>query len=196
MRSCLESATQELSKLYEKLYAALNQDSGDTQRLFSWLLCAQRPLHLDELKVVLEVDQDDLTLCRRRTKVIHDLEDACGPFVEMNDQQVKIVHHSVRQWMLNTSNLNFSVQQCHQEVSAICVAYLAVILHQDPPTTGEPFPTILITDEQERKVSQACKDNTLLDYAASFWPVHLQGSKSLKKASDSLELHPYMGSHL
>ena len=94
--------------------------------------------------------------------------------------------------MLNSSNLNFSVQQCHQEVSAICVAYLAVILRQDPPATGEPFPTILITDEQERKVSQACKDNTLLDYAASFWPVHLQGSKSLKKASDSLELHPYI----
>ena len=163
MRSCLETAPRELSKLYEKLYAALDRDSGDTRRLFSWLLCAQRPLYLNELKVVLEVDQDDLTLCRRRTKVIHDLEDACGPFVEVNDQQVKIMHHSVRQWMLNTSNLNFSVQQCHHEVSAICVAYLAVILNQDPPATGEPFPTILVTDEQKKKVSQACKDNTLLD---------------------------------
>ena len=97
MRSCLESAPQELSKLYEKLYAALDQDSGDTQSLFRWLLCAQRPSHLYELKVVLEVDQDDLTLRRRRTKFIHDLEDACGPFVEVNDQQVKIMHHSVQQ---------------------------------------------------------------------------------------------------
>ena len=194
MRGCLESAPQELGKLYEKLYAALDQDSGDTQRLFSWLLCAQRTLYLNELKVVLEVDQDDLTLCRRRTKVIHDLEDACGPFVEVNDQQVKIMHHSVRQWMLNTSNANFSVQRCHQEVSAICVAYLTIILQQDPPAIGEPFPTMLVTYEQEKRVSQACKEHTLLDYAASFWAVHLQGSKSLNKASDSLELHPSISS--
>ena len=153
MRSCLERAPQELSALYEKLYAALNQDSGDTQRLFSWLLCAQRPLYLNELKVVLEVDQDDFVLCRRRTNVMHDLEDACGLFVEVNDQHVKIMHHSVRQWMLNTSNLNFSMQQCHHAVSSICVAYLAVILHQDPPATGQSFPTMLITDEQEKRVS-------------------------------------------
>ena len=194
MESCLESAPKGLSKLYEKLYVTLNQDSGDSQRLFSWLLCAQRPLHLNELKMVLEVDQDDTSLCPRRTKAIYDLEDACGPFVEVNDQQVKFMHHSVRQWMLNKSDLNFSLQQCHREVSATCIAYLAVILHQGPPATGEPFPTMLIKGEQEEKVVQACKDNALLNYAASFWPVHLQGSKSLKEASDLQELHPYISS--
>lgn len=84
--------------------------------------------------------------------------------------------------------MNFSVQRCHHEVSAIYVAYLAIILHQDPPAIGEPFPTILVTHKQEERVSQAYKEHTLLNYAASFWPIHLQGSKSLNKVSNSLEL--------
>ena len=188
MTKSLDHAPGKLTELYAKLYESLDKSNGDTQKVFPWLLCAQRPLNLDELETVLQVDLDTLSLCERLTQIVHDLQDACGPFVEVHQRQVKLVHHSVRQWMLGIGKLGYSAQACHKDVWNTSLTYLAIILPEKPTRIKEPLPTNPVREIHQQNIAQLCEDYALLDYAASFWPVHLQRSMPPKDSDDYVDI--------
>ena len=188
MKKCLDSAPGQLTELYAKLYENLDKSSGDTQKVFHWLLCAQRPLRVDELETVLQVDPEDLSLCKRLTEIMYDLQDACGPLVEITQQHVRLAHHSVRQWILETSNAGYAMQECHKEASGTSLAYLAIILPKISSRVGEHFPTTIVGDAQRENLASLCEDHVLLEYAACFWPVHLQRSMPPRTSDYALGL--------
>ena len=188
IKKCLESAPRKLSELYARLYETLDKGTGDTQKIIRWLLCAQRPLRLDELETVLQVDQEDLSLCKRLTDIEYDLQDACGPLIEISQRYVRLAHHSIRQWMLETEHLDYNMQECHREASATSIIYLAIVLPYQASKVDESFPTTIVGDVQRENLTRLCRDHLLLDYAASFWLVHLQKAIAPNKSDHDLKL--------
>lgn len=92
---CLENAPAELSQVYSKLYEDLNRSNPDTKIIFEWLLCCQRPPSLAEIEAILETDADEPSVSKRLTPTLLDIQDACGPLIEVSSHQpytVQLVH--------------------------------------------------------------------------------------------------------
>lgn len=179
MLKCLEDAPNELTKLYKKLYDGLEPTNPDTKTVLHWLLCSQRPLSLAEIEAILEIDVGENTACKRLTPVLLDIQDACGPLVEVSSQKphsVQLVHYSVRQWLLQDDSQDFSLRESHLQAFRTSAIYLYVLFSEDPRPFIEDKPVLVPTEGQKQQLTDLCHKHALLEYAISFWGIHLQRS--------------------
>lgn len=135
IRKVLRNLPRDLGETYDRLLARV--DSAEQReyirRMFVWIICARRPLGVDELReaiaFTLEDDHFDAT------KIPNDLSRlarACGNLIMIDEEEdhVQIAHYTVEQYLLSeqgsrASMFHFTREEASDEVGEVCLAYLS-----------------------------------------------------------------------
>lgn len=103
MTRVLESLPKSLNDIIKRLQSLVDLKASDTRSLLAWLLAAQRPLTLDELKVFFEIDLATCQHTPRSSDVEQDVLHAVGPIVSVIGGIVRFKHETLRTHFMTLS---------------------------------------------------------------------------------------------
>lgn len=129
-------ALKDLPKDLPETFSRIMQKSGELgkhyqTRVFELVAVAHRPLTTDELREALSVVPGDAVW--RPTRVLHDIYSAlacCGSLIAVDeeDSTVRLVHHSVKQFLLgsfrNSTSAIFTVDRANRTMREVIFTYL------------------------------------------------------------------------
>ncbi len=150
----LRDLPEGLAETYRRILLKLQKSAWKSKiaaKAFRWIACAQRPLQVDELKEAIEYENSDKSWRNTASMDDEQLIRSFGALVcvDMDDQTVRFVHHTVLQFLFSTEEISpmfhFSQAQAHCFVGEMCVVYLSF----------SDFETSLIHRPPERKVQDA-----------------------------------------
>ncbi|KAL8747538.1 MAG: hypothetical protein Q9184_007585, partial [Pyrenodesmia sp. 2 TL-2023] len=161
----LEELPSELEPLYRRMEAALSRtskaaDRGLAKAIFTWVICSQRALMLEELSEALEPEFSHIL------DIQVSISQVCGEFIVIDaGSRVELVHQTAREYLVKTPSLEHSITLGlgHQDLSRKCITRLS-----------RPF----LRTRNNRLGTQ-----TFLHYAATSWPFHLSRSAALRDNS-------------
>ena len=157
VENALTQVPRELEPLYERIdthladmFRSRPQDRDMGHTIIVWIMCAKRPLHLDEIKTILEYDFPEIVDMRQTVQKL------CQEFVHVDKKSyVSAVHASAREFLMSNPTLNYHVNaaKANQTLFSKCIEALAIARydHDAPIDSGRAF----------------------MEYAASSWPFHL-----------------------
>ena len=93
----LDSLPKALKDLINRLVTTVDLTSKDSRSVLAWMLVAQRPLLLSEIKQLFEVDFSTMTYSQRFTDIELDVRHACGGLVDISDGIVRFRTLAIRQ---------------------------------------------------------------------------------------------------
>ncbi|KAI9703724.1 MAG: hypothetical protein M1836_007494 [Candelina mexicana] len=174
----LESAPVSLMDVFRKLIATLDLQQHDTQSILAWLLAAERPLSLAEIKLLLEIDISHCTHGSRFTDIEEDVRHAVGPFVDIRDGIVRLRHVTIRQFLLdqsnsvrgpsNSGNFPFALEEAHYDLTTRCIAYMKIFIIRRIQPAFEVF--------SAKEIDELFSSNLLLEYSVRYWTSHSKSS--------------------
>ena len=164
-------ANRSLEDIYQltldSLASSCDQEDIDVAReIFMWILCAPRPLSLEELTAALEASMQTKMMDVERA-----VKETCGSLIEVIDvqsqKQVMAVHITLHEFMQSgkvTGCFAFSKADARARVARTCLNYLG------RPQFSKPF-----TVEMDMKMDPAdvAAKYPLLNYASRYWSYHL-----------------------
>ena len=122
----LESVPKEMDELYTRILANLTSTPRNTELVMAilrWVMCASRPLTVEELKEALRLDIGEILPQLERTA-----GSICGNLIYVDSQlKVRPAHQTVREYLYREDNLsNFAIQknQAHSRIGEVCLGYL------------------------------------------------------------------------
>lgn len=155
IEQALKELPVDLEPLYQRMEMTLSETSRPADRklsrlIFTWVVCSQRALTLEELSEALK--PEFLHLLDLRLTI----SQVCGNFVVIdNKSRVSMVHQTAREYLVKTPGLEHSIALPigHEEIFMRCISYLS-----------KPNPRLRIEQPMEQ---------TFRRYAATSWPFHL-----------------------
>jgi hypothetical protein len=178
----LKDAPKSLEDTIQKITSSLNFSKSDTKHLFAWLLVAERPLKLAEVKCLLQVDLERETLVERKGDLHEDIRHACGGLVTVQNSIVAFRHRAIRSFLLKHSAKEKKALACndaHADLTLKLVAYCRLCTMKSSEPTFE-HKDISVIDELFRI-------HSLLEYAVRNWTLHFQNS-TIHKNTGGFEL--------
>ncbi|PQE10853.1 nacht domain protein [Rutstroemia sp. NJR-2017a BBW] len=130
----LRNLPRDLEETFDRLLQRVLGDERRelVKRMFNWIICARRPLHMDELREAIAFTVDDEYW--DAAKIPNDLKRlvrVCGNLVIVDEEteKVQLAHHTVEQYLLHshTSKLAYfhtTKQEANREIGEVCAAYL------------------------------------------------------------------------
>lgn len=107
------------------------------QGVFQWVTVAKRPLTLDELQQALSIRVGDSAIVPERWVTgVERVSDWCANLIEVDDTtcEVQLIHHTVRQFLLDTSaailsepsaaHFHMEAEENETRVAELCMTYL------------------------------------------------------------------------
>lgn len=172
IKIALDSMSRELDQLYQQTIERIRSQKGDDgelgMRVLSWVTHARRPLNVVEIQHALAVEVDEVEepssdLDFDNILSPQSLTDLCAGLVviEANSQIIRLVHQTTQEFFDKERQILF--QDAELDISRVCLTYLSYDVASELPT----YDYMLKTRAKYR----------FMEYAASFWFSHLQGSK-------------------
>ncbi|KAL2064621.1 hypothetical protein VTL71DRAFT_3758 [Oculimacula yallundae] len=127
----LQNLPKSLSETYDRLLGKIEGLDRREMilRMFKWIVCARRPLHVDELRegVAFTLDDEEWTQEKVLTN-FNRLVRACGNLVVIDEAGhiVTLAHFTVQQYLLKDRPgfFHFSVEDANEMAGQFCLAYL------------------------------------------------------------------------
>ncbi|KAI9761454.1 MAG: hypothetical protein M1840_001798 [Geoglossum simile] len=165
IRKVLRTLPRGLAATYERILDKIIVSTGGAEKAtlaiktFKWIICARRPLRIDELKEAVGIesthkfwdpdkiptDDDQLIRCWGNLVVF-----------DTNDKTVRLAHYTVQQFLLSESagseHFCFRQSEAEIEVGEICVAYLSFSDFEIQATKLKPKVTLLDIEVVETSI--------------------------------------------
>jgi hypothetical protein len=135
IRKVLQNLPRNLSETYERLLTRIDnaEQREYVKRIFMWIICARRPLEIEELREAIAFTiEDDHFDYSKIPNDLNRLARSCGNLIviDENENSVQIAHYTVEQHLLNEDEckpplLHFTRAQANIEVGKVCVSYLS-----------------------------------------------------------------------
>lgn len=149
MLQVLDSLPKTLVETLKRLQSTIDMKATDTRSLLAWLLAAQRPLTLDEIKNFFEIDLGACQHKPRFSEVEQDVRQSVGPIVNINSGVVRFKHESIRNHFMNlagsvkdysnTGDFPFMIKEAHYDLATRCLAYVKLfVTRRVDPVFGRP----------------------------------------------------------
>ena len=165
-----------LSQTIEKIKVDFSK--ADTNLILSWLLVAERPLTIAEVKSLLEIDMGKGTHVERHGDIKEELIRACGMLVVIQNGFVRLRHSAIREHLLKVRDEKkklVSAEDAQTDLTTRLLAYCKFFLTK----AYEPaFERLDMVD-----VDELFHKHFLLEYAVRNWTLHFRHSKMYKGAS-------------
>lgn len=136
IRKALQSLPEDLAATYTRALLKIHKKNASlslAQKVFKWMVCATRPLSMDEIKEAISISPLDKHL--ERSKITTDdsgILKACANLavVDVDEDTIRFAHYSVKEFLLSTpadsiSSIHFQYSDAAYEVAEICVTYLS-----------------------------------------------------------------------
>ena len=138
IKRVLNDLPKDLSETYARLLGRItgSQRQELAKRMFKWIICARRPLHVEELREAIAFTLNDRFFDREKLPTdMPRLIRGCGNLVVIDEdtQQVQLAHYTVQQYILleeQTSqgacrSYHFTYSDANTAIGEVCVAYLS-----------------------------------------------------------------------
>jgi ankyrin repeat protein len=130
----LENLPKDLGETYDRLLGRINGAHREdlVRRMFQWIICAKRPLYIDELREAIAFDIEDRHWDGSKipTQILRVVR-ACGNLVVISEEtwHVSLAHYTVQQYVLGKpyelgSSIHFTMEEANIAVTQVCMAYL------------------------------------------------------------------------
>ncbi|RPA77673.1 hypothetical protein BJ508DRAFT_228655 [Ascobolus immersus RN42] len=182
LQASLETLPASLDLVYEKaidrIKEGLEQDSQLAMKVLAWVALSNRPLTIEEIREALaasepdDSDVDGLRFDREKMVDAEDILDCCEGLVNLEEGQVRLIHHSLQEYLLDRQN---SLPLTEGDIAKACIRYLCAediakeLIDVPEQTEG----TEEEADAADEKQNQAVlKRYHFISYAAHHWGKH------------------------
>lgn len=183
MKKSLESIPDNLSEIYERILIRLQSSLRSSAREFccrilKWIVCASRPLKLEELREALQIDyaaRDFLGSDETLLYSTRDIELVCGSLIVIRGGTVELVHLSAKKYLQESplndelprmlSDFFIDSEKSNSSLALHCTTYL--LIHCQP----EDLPPKDVCQWADSIFKSKAK-LPLLEYACSNWLAH------------------------
>ncbi|KAI5925083.1 hypothetical protein F4810DRAFT_660893 [Camillea tinctor] len=136
-------------------------------KIFSWMVCARRPLREEELLQALVIKPGSFDFKDRQLREFRDLKEACGPIIETSDGTIHFVHFSAREYILQHSNTFLDIQSAQINTAILCATYISysslnLLFSTEPSGNPELYDRI------------KTGDYVFFEYASIEWLAHVK----------------------
>ncbi|KAF2193483.1 hypothetical protein K469DRAFT_789149 [Zopfia rhizophila CBS 207.26] len=170
-----QKAPKTVDESVDRLIAGLDVKRAETKHILSWVLAAERPLTLKEIKALLEVELDGCAYRPFSGNVEATVRQTCGSLVVIRDGLVYLRHPSIRERLLFTTSagnkntkLVIDLKDAHRELTSRSLAYVKIHLRDDVDPQSD------LCDAQT--MVTAFMNYDLFEYAARYWVIHFRSS--------------------
>lgn len=138
IKRVLNNLPKDLSETYARLLGRItgSQRQVLAKRMFQWIICARRPLHVEELREGIAFTIDDQFFNREKLPTdMPRLIRGCGNLVVIDEdtQQVHLAHYTVQQYILLQGEISsdsfqtyrFTYDEANNTIGETCMAYLS-----------------------------------------------------------------------
>ena len=170
-----QSGTLLITETLQMLCSTLDLTRHDTKRIISWLLVAERPLTLTELKCLLEVDVSKGTHVNRNTNVEEDIKHACESLLEIREGIVRFRHVTIRHHLLDLSNQNqnlIPLKDAQHDFTLRTLTYVKICLTQGSEPSFDGL--------EPHTLNDLFRTHRLLEYSSRYWTLHFRHSSMYK----------------
>ena len=177
-----KDAPKTLDELIRKLADALDLSRPDTNHLLSWMLVAERPLSITEVRNLLQIDLQKKHSVDRKTDIREDIKASLGALVIFDNGFVRFRHPAIRGHMLNVQKEGkkiLSYQAAQTDLTLRLLAYCRFNLTNSQDPALEPM--------AKTQVNELFEDHRLLEYAVRYWTLHFHAS-SFYTSADNMQL--------
>jgi hypothetical protein len=168
----LEDLPSGLPAIYSRMLLRIPAERREvSQAILRWVTMAARPLQLQELAAATDVRPSFSRLTIDQAS--RDAVTLCGPLLKVQEQEVSLVHHSARDYLLRTERdsdtvleaFRLNLESAHLELAQKCLNCIAQsdLQHRVIDLDAEP----------DAQVSP------LLQYATLHWPEHAKSCSTL-----------------
>lgn len=163
-----------------------SQNNGQVKtanKILSWVIFAQRPITIEELRCALAVEPEDSCLDKEALRDRGYLLSVCSGLIVITEKTeiVRFIHYTTQEYFERACHPQFVSAQTY--LATTCITYLSF-------STFASGPSLVLSDKQSRnahapevrlKKSEAdarlmkkLKENSLLAYASVHWGVHVR----------------------
>lgn len=177
-----KDAPKSLDELIKKLVDTLKFSSSDTSHLLSWMLVAERPFSITEVKNLLQIDLQKKHSVDRKTDIREDIKASLGALVVIDNGFVRFRHPAIRAHMLNFQKEGkkvMSYQAAQTDITMRLLAYCRFNL----TNSRDPALEMMATTQ----VNELFQGHRLLEYAVRYWNLHFHAS-SMYTGADNFQL--------
>ncbi len=175
-------APRSLDESIKKLVDTLDFSRSDTVRLLSWMLIAERPFTISEVKDLLQIDLQKKDFVRRDTDIRKDVKASLGALVVVDNGFVRFRHPAIRAYLFNVQKEGkklLSYQAAQTDLTMRLLAYCRFSL------TNSPDPALDMMERTE--VNQLFGSHRLLEYAVRYWALHFRDS-SMHSSANGIQI--------
>lgn len=186
MMSALEKAPKLLTDTLELHLDKLHLDQFDTRSIFAWLLASERPLLVEEVKQLLDVDTKGAQLTPRIGGTENEAFSSMSPLVVVRDGVVSFRHPIVMGYVISIANsvrdysnsmkFPFHLREAHYDLLARCLMYVKLRLYDEAEISMD------VMDLEMR--NQFFDRYILLEYTARYWISHFRASSLVGSDGD------------
>ena len=158
----LDDLPADLNKTYDRLLSRITgrQREQLIRRMFEWIICAKRPLHIAELReaIAFTIDDDHWDAAKIPSDMAR-LIRACGNLIVIDEESgvAQFAHYTVEQYLLSAAvgvscSMRLSLSKAKIAVAEVCLGYISfsdfesqLIKYQDTITPNMAAVEALVT---------------------------------------------------
>jgi hypothetical protein len=171
----LKEGPKTTDEIIQKVLSTLDLSSANVKLLLGWLLNAERPLTVGEVKCLLHVDLQKKALVDPKV-TINDIERLFGHLVTVQNGAVAFYHGYIRSYLYKSQGEKDlpPLKVAQTDLTTRLLAYCAFSLTSPRETS---FECIDVAD-----ANQLFRTHHLLEYAVRNWVSHFRGSTMIKSS--------------
>lgn len=183
LEASLEEVPNTIAEIYDSIWARIPlRDRSKAERIFSWILCSQRPLTISGFAIALsaeftELDQEiAIDPSQTSIDISGDMRRLFGPLIRVHSS-IELSHQSVKDHFLKRDDspctTNEGIISSSHADSSIALACLRYLNSLEPRFRRVPDP----------------QANDFIEYALQFTPIHIaSGAKYEERFNEEIEL--------
>ncbi|KAF2137458.1 uncharacterized protein K452DRAFT_235652 [Aplosporella prunicola CBS 121167] len=166
----LDKAPKSVEGFYDYDLHKLQLERSETRAILSWIIAAERPLALQEIKHLLEIDTNHCRHSPRYGNISDVVRRACGSLVTVQDGFVSLRHSSMRHHLskCKTDKFHFDMRRAQSSLALGCLAYVKIHVHKNFDVS---FKQLAVHD-----VYDLFKQYQMLEYCTMYWTTHMKAS--------------------
>ncbi|KAB8270434.1 hypothetical protein BDV30DRAFT_250591 [Aspergillus minisclerotigenes] len=181
------------SSLQDMLKQTLNSiDLGDwsARSLLAWTIVSHRPLRVQEVRSLLEIDTKRTEVVPRVGNIEGDIRRMFGSFITIENEIISFRSPALRQFLINQAKsaasdsgkgkLPLTMKEAHSDLLTRLLAYVKLNVTDEVEVSMTP----LSQSAQHRYFDQY----QLLEYAARYWTLHFRSSQMNEKERDNFKV--------
>ncbi|KAG0653042.1 hypothetical protein D0Z07_0724 [Hyphodiscus hymeniophilus] len=174
----IEALPKALTELIDITISSVDLKHRDAKSILAWMLAAERPLLVAEIKQLMAIDISTCTSSPRTSRAEDVIVQTCGPLIDIRDGFVRFKSSSMKQNLYsraisvtdfkNTGAFPFHIKEAHYDLTIRCLAYCKIYV------TRPTQPTLQSLNDYE--LDELFNSYDLLQYSARYWAAHFQAS--------------------